>query len=304
MLTKSKKIFSVTVGIPAYNEEANIGNLLRQLLEQKEKALVLEKIIVSSDGSCDKTVDIAKSFKDRRISVLDNKERRGVAFCQNQIMKLCNSDVLVLLNADISIKEKDFLNKFVCKLVKSGADLISCRIVPLPPKNIFEEALYVSVLVKKDVSENFDGGRNLFTCHGVARAFSKNIYKNFNFPQIVSEDAYSYLWCVSNGYKYDYAKEASVNYKLPDNLKDHEKQSLRFYKGQKKLQEIFGAGYVKKAHSLPKNLIFKKSIKHLLKYPLASIFYIAILFYMKAKSYFGPEVKIRWEISESTRSLN
>lgn len=294
---------TVTIGIPAYNEEANIGNLLRQLLVQKEKGFVLEKIIVASDGSTDDTVNVVKSFKDPRISVLDNKERCGVASVQNQIIKLCESEILILLNADILIKGRGFLDRFVRRLIESKADLVSCRLKPLFPTNLFEKALYISVLVKTDVYESFNGGRSLFTCHGTARAFSKRLYKNFKFPQTVSEDAYSYLWCVLNGYKYDYAREAFVYYKLPDNLRDHEKQSARFYKGQKKLQEIFGRESVKKAHNLPKSLILKKSIKHLFKSPVEATIYILVLIFMKAKSHIGGEPKIAWDISKSTRSL-
>ena len=79
-----KEKVSVTIGIPAYNEEANIGHLLKSLIKQKEEDFKIDKIIVSSDGSTDRTIEIVKSFKDSRIKLLDNKKRRGQASRQNQ----------------------------------------------------------------------------------------------------------------------------------------------------------------------------------------------------------------------------
>ena len=51
-----RKKLTVTIGIPAYNEEANVRNLLVSLLAQKETNFKLQEIIVVSDGSTDKTV--------------------------------------------------------------------------------------------------------------------------------------------------------------------------------------------------------------------------------------------------------
>ena len=47
---------SITIGIPAYNEEANIKYLLKLLLNQKIKNAAIHEVIVVSDGSTDGTV--------------------------------------------------------------------------------------------------------------------------------------------------------------------------------------------------------------------------------------------------------
>jgi glycosyltransferase involved in cell wall biosynthesis len=46
-----KKNMTVTIGIPAYNEAANITSLLMALLAQNTPNFKLESIIVASDGS-------------------------------------------------------------------------------------------------------------------------------------------------------------------------------------------------------------------------------------------------------------
>ena len=51
--------YKISFVIPAHNEEANIANLLNNLLVQTGSSFTLEKIIVFCDGCTDKTADTA-----------------------------------------------------------------------------------------------------------------------------------------------------------------------------------------------------------------------------------------------------
>jgi len=68
----------ITIGIPAYNEEKNIGNLLNDILNQKLEHNILEKILVISDNSTDKTDEIVSSFMKRydNIQLIRIEKRR------------------------------------------------------------------------------------------------------------------------------------------------------------------------------------------------------------------------------------
>ena len=52
----------ISVGIMAFNEEKNIGRLLKAILSQKLNQIKITEIIVVSDGSTDKTDEIVKNF--------------------------------------------------------------------------------------------------------------------------------------------------------------------------------------------------------------------------------------------------
>ena len=69
-------MFRLSIGIMAYNEEANIGRLLNSVLEQTFTYGYLKEIFVVASGCMDRTEDIVRSFvkKDKRIkSVKRNK---------------------------------------------------------------------------------------------------------------------------------------------------------------------------------------------------------------------------------------
>jgi len=118
---------AITIGIPALNEEFNIGALLDSLLKQKQEGFCIKKIIISSDGSTDNTVSIVNSYKDRRVKVIDNKVRKGVAVRQNQLIDHANTDILVLLDADITVADPKFLKKLIAPIKAGKADLCSCK---------------------------------------------------------------------------------------------------------------------------------------------------------------------------------
>ena len=80
---------SVSIGIPAYNEEANIQYLLHALLPIDRHIKLLEIIIVS-DGS---TVRLSKSksSQDRRIHIVVQRNRKGIVHSEN-IMSNAHAD--------------------------------------------------------------------------------------------------------------------------------------------------------------------------------------------------------------------
>ena len=294
---------TVTIGIPAYNEEANIGFLIESLLAQKFHGFIFKDIVVFSDGSNDKTVYEVERFNSKKIKVIENKKRRGKAFGQNRIFKISDSDILLILDADILIKDVNFVSKLVDPIIKKRVDLTSVRAVELPQTSFLEKALAISMKIKFSVFEKYKDGNNVYTCRGPARVFSKRLYKKIFFKESIGEDAFSYLYCIKNGYKYSYVKNTCLYYKLPSSLKDHRKQSVRFYQSQKKLYGIFGENFVKSEFHYPINLSILFTLKFSLRYPVYCLFYAFVNLYTRLASILDPDTKGKWEISESSKIL-
>lgn len=297
---------TITIGIPAYNEEANIESLLNDLLAQKTPNFEVKKIIVASDGSADNTVSIARQINDKRLLIIDNKTREGQGARQNQIIELTKSDILVLLNADIRIPDNEFLDKLVRPILNQGADLTSSKLLPTRPRNFFEKVLCVSEEYKNSVFELENGGNNLYTCHGAARAFTKELYKQLNFSRSVAEDAYTYFYSISNGYKYVYAFNAHAYYTLPNTLHDHVKRSLRYFNSSLLLKKEFDNYVVDAAYKLPIFSCILMCIKTMFKYPFHMTAYLVVIAIVKFKSistYEISNISDMWEISKSTKGI-
>lgn len=299
---RDKKI-TVTIGIPAYNEDINIGFLIKDILGQNRESFVLGKIVIASDGSTDKTVEIAKGFKNKKILILDNKERKGIAERENQIISCTQSDVLVLLNADTRIIQKNFLKDLVMPITSEEIDLTSSHLREIEPQGFFEKVLLISMRIKDYAYGEFKGGNNVYTCCGCARAFSKRLYKSLHFPVSLGEDAYSYFYCISNGFRYKSTREIDILYKLPTSFADHQKQSIRFFQSQKSLEREFDKKFIKSEYMIPKSLLIKSVLRMFLKFPIHTIFYLGLVFYLKLKSPLVDKIGDTWAISKSSKEL-
>lgn len=296
----------VSVGIPAYNESANIGRLLGDLISQNCGGFKIAEIIVSSDGSNDGTEKIVRSFSDRRIRLIANKDRKGIARGLNQIFSRARGDVLVAIDADVRILDNCFIEKLVRPIFVGEADLTAAAIEPLSPKTSFGKTLQTSMELKSVLFKTFNNGNNIYTCYGLARAFSAKFYKTLNFPVSVGNDMYSYLECISKGLKFRFVPESVAWYSLPENLEDHKKQSLRFFTTQTQQEGIFAEEFTKSQLHISFNVYLKAffaAVPILARHPLRSILYFLLQFSMRFKSVPEGVKSHTWDVALSSKKF-
>jgi cellulose synthase/poly-beta-1,6-N-acetylglucosamine synthase-like glycosyltransferase len=86
---------SVSIIIPAYNEEKNIGKCLEAILRQDFGGEM--EIIVINDGSTDKTAEIASRYS---VTLIDLQINLGKANALNTGIKNANGDILIFSDSD------------------------------------------------------------------------------------------------------------------------------------------------------------------------------------------------------------
>ena len=243
----TKKIL-VSVGIPAYNEGANIKYFLLSLLAQKAENFILKEIIVISDGSTDRTVHEALSMHDGRVRVLERYERRGQALRQNEIFERVDTDFVVVMNADVLPQNERFLEEMVKAYQRTpNAGIVAAKVVPLPSNTYLGRILDWHMQWKTRLYENINNGDTIYLCHGRARGFSRRAYTQIHWPQIWSEDSYSYLVAKKLGLRFVYCDSASVLYRSPQTLNDHVRQSVRFLRTKSTLARFFAPREITKS---------------------------------------------------------
>jgi len=89
----SKSTNSVSLIIPAYNEEKNIGNVI----EIAQKVSAISEIIVVDDGSKDKTAQISK---DLGVEVISHHKNLGKGEALKTGISSANGEILLFLDAD------------------------------------------------------------------------------------------------------------------------------------------------------------------------------------------------------------
>src|SRR5437867_3710963 len=87
---------SISIIVPAYNEEALLGATLRALDEARRTLAEPSEIIVVDDGSSDRTGDIAAAGGARVVRV----QLRQIAGARNAGARAARGDLLVFVDAD------------------------------------------------------------------------------------------------------------------------------------------------------------------------------------------------------------
>lgn len=107
---------SVTAIIPAYNEEKTIGEVLKIVCNVS----LIDEIIVISDGSWDNTANIAKNFG---VKVIELKENIGKGGAIKVGLKECQSDTVLLLDADLIGLRREHIYDLVTPIIFQQADM-------------------------------------------------------------------------------------------------------------------------------------------------------------------------------------
>lgn len=297
----------ISIGIPAYNEEGNISNLLASLLAQKATAYELAEIIVVSDGSTDRTVAEVQTFSDPRIILVDSGEREGKALTQNLILESFKGDLLVLLDADCEPASSDFLDVLISSLPKDKkVGLVSCTSLPVKSHTIVGNLLDFSIRLKNALFDEINGGDNLYHCHGTCRVLNKEFAQSLRFPRVPSEDAFSYLECIKLGYTFHFSSIPVMTFKTPTNLRDYLKQSSRFLKGHNNFTAYFAKDLLKKEYNIPLVAYAKAAFKFFFKHPIYFVTHLigyTTLFVVSVINAQFVKVSAVWTIATSSKKL-
>jgi glycosyltransferase involved in cell wall biosynthesis len=107
--------------IPAYNEEKTIFNVVSKVFELKKENLISE-IIVVSDGSKDKTAELAKlAGADQVIELSKNIGKSGALI---EGIKEAKGDIFLFLDADLTGLEKEHIKLILEPIIKDTADIV------------------------------------------------------------------------------------------------------------------------------------------------------------------------------------
>ena len=92
-----------SIGVMAYNEERNIGNLLQSLCAQRLETVALGEVVVVASGCTDNTECVVEDEIrcDSRIRMLVQPRREGKMSAINLFLHNARHEVVVIINADV-----------------------------------------------------------------------------------------------------------------------------------------------------------------------------------------------------------
>ncbi|PIU58649.1 hypothetical protein COS86_08440, partial [Candidatus Bathyarchaeota archaeon CG07_land_8_20_14_0_80_47_9] len=227
----------VVVGICAYNEENNIGRILRNLVSEQGLPNTCRILVVCS-GCTDRTPQIVKEFqaKDSRLEPIFEERRTGKANALNRIFRIAreSEDVLVLVNADALPKSGS-----VMLLVSSleSSDVGAAFAQPIPFEG-FHGTCYGIVRIIWRL-HHMISLRQMPKLSGELCAIRASCLREIP-GNVATDEPYIELAIRRQGYRIVYVPVALVNIRCPTNVVDLLKQRKRIWVGHMQLQNETG----------------------------------------------------------------
>ena len=225
------RAYPISVLIPAYNEEKTLEKTIKAIYAIDYPNI--REVIIINDGSKDRTLEIAKSLMPsyRNLKIL-NKPNSGKADSLNKALKLCQGELIVVLDAD-SYPLADSFKKMVGYFddPKVGAATLTCT-----PSNrtTFLERLqlieYRVIAFTRKLLEYID---SIYVVTGTAGMYRKKALDDIGGfdPKNITEDIEATWHLLHNGWKVRMAMNAHIHTEVPNKIKPWYLQRRRWSLG-------------------------------------------------------------------------
>jgi cellulose synthase/poly-beta-1,6-N-acetylglucosamine synthase-like glycosyltransferase len=222
----------VTIIVPAYNEELNIGFTIESLIQSRYPN---KQIIVVDDGSTDQTYAVAsralRDFRAERYLVL-RKENGGKASALNYGISYAKGQIVVMVDAD-SIVQRNALDRLVKMLQQPNISAVAGNTKILNRVNFLTNCQQLEYIVGINLvrrSLSFFGV--VMVVPGALGAFKiKKIVERGKYDRnTITEDFDVTIKILKGGGQI--RESDSITYtEAPRNLKNLYKQRIRWYRG-------------------------------------------------------------------------
>ncbi|MBS3156808.1 glycosyltransferase [Candidatus Woesearchaeota archaeon] len=221
----------VSIGVCAYNEEKNIKKLLTSLINQKTNKIKIDEIFVVSSACTDNTNNIVREFekKDKRVKLIDQKEREGKSSAINLFLKNAKNEILVLESGD-TVPEENTIERLCIPFEKEEVGMTGSRPIPVNRDNNFMGFVvnFFWKLHHEIAMENPKCGELVAFRDFVKEIPKESAVDEASIEAIVRE----------KGYKLEYVPNAVVRNKGPETVKDFLIQRRRINAGHVWLEKV------------------------------------------------------------------
>ena len=222
-----------SVGITAYNEEANIGRLLEAMLDQQQYEIDITEIIVVASGCTDRTEEIVQEYmaQDPRIRLYVQQQREGKTSAINVFLAHAQEKICVLESGD-TLPREDTIEKMVRMFRDPGVGMTGAQKVAVnTPDHVVGVLSHLRLKMEHQLCLEIPRLGELI-------AFRK-VFDQIP-PDVAMDEAFVEALIIRRGMQVRYAPDAVVYNMGPETVGDFVKQRRRNYAGHLYLRDKYG----------------------------------------------------------------
>jgi len=231
---KNHGAMTMSIGIPAYNEEKSISQLLRSVLQQPTDGLALKEVIVNASGSTDDTEKKVQLIirADSRVKLISGGKRKGKATALNSILRKAKGSVVLLIDADVVLEKRCIAKITQPLLTNEKVGICSGNTMPVGEDDSFFH--FASLFIRSLHHEMCA----YLTLKGLTPKVNGSFYAIRqgiidDYPRhVVSDDEYASWQAQKKGYEVVYVPDAMVYARDPSTFGSFLKWQRRIIVGQ------------------------------------------------------------------------
>jgi poly-beta-1,6-N-acetyl-D-glucosamine synthase len=289
-----------SVGIAAYNDEANIGKLLAALLSQELHTVEITEIILVASGCTDCTVPLIQEYaaKDPRICLILQDTREGKTSAMNQFLQNAHEEVCVWESGD-TLPGANSIENLVKLFADPQVGMTGAQKIPVNvPEHVVGYMSHLRLQMEHQLCLEIPRTGELI-------AFRK-VFTRLP-PDVAMDEAFVEALVIRRGLQVHYAPDAVVYNMGPETMGEFIMQRRRNYAGH--LHLVHKYGY--RVSSLETSRVLRIGLDEMLKalrliwtlFALAFVEFIARIlgtydYYVKGNKH------VIWDMAWTTKKLD
>ncbi len=232
-MEKTEDPIRCSVGITAHNEEANIGQLLEAIRNQRVHQVEISEIIVVASGCTDRTEDIVReqAAQDPRVQLFVQEKREGKTSAINVFLANAREKICVLESGD-TLPHEDAIENMVRMFADPAVGMTGAHKVPVnTPEHIIGYLSHLRLKMEHQLCLEIPRLGELIAFRKVVDCIP---------PDVAMDEAFVEALVVRRGLQVRYAPDAVVFNMGPETVRDFIKQRRRNYAGHLYLKEKYG----------------------------------------------------------------
>jgi poly-beta-1,6-N-acetyl-D-glucosamine synthase len=222
-----------SVGIMAYNEEANIAATVQSILGQRLHRGQLAEVIVVASGCTDRTPEIVAEIarNDDRVRLIIQERREGKASGINQFIAAARAPILVMVSADVVVGEGS-LDCMARHFADPEVGMVGAHPIPVNDEaSLMGHAVHLQWRLHDRLARQSPKLGEMVAFRNVVP----------NIPMDTAVDEISIQALISQlGYRLIYEPEAIVYNRGPSTVSDFLRQRRRIHAGHLRVREQQG----------------------------------------------------------------
>lgn len=226
----ARSLPSVTILIPAFNEEKHIYKCLKSCLSLNYPKNKL-KIICINDGSSDNTLGECKRITDPRLIVL-SKKNTGKADSLNYALRYVDTDYVSTMDAD-SFADRDYLKNGIAEFDGKGIVAVSPALKLSRSDTIMQKIQWMEYVFSIYLRKLFAVLDCQYVLPGPGSIYKTNVLKEVGGwdKNSLVEDTELAFRLQEKGYKMENSIASYVYTEAPESFKGLFNQRIRWYRG-------------------------------------------------------------------------